>query len=204
MPDDNTENMVPISRLNAKQAKIEALEAKLANATATAGHSTAAVQAQLEEALAQVKSLKGEHKALIVAHAAEIGDLKRAGAEQLAMTSAGITDPDIADIARVRYARLDEKDRPDFAEWIAGDAKKDKVLAVLTAERAEASTADATDTAEDKTGTTLPKSTNTGAGATPAAGRSLDRSTFHTRLDQHLAKGEIAEAKALQAEYAGN
>ena len=194
-PEDDNDQMVPKSRLVAKQAKIEQLEAQLAASKTTAGAGAAAVQALLDAATGTIKTMKNEHKALVLAHATEVTGINTANTEMAALTAAGITDPDFADVARLRYSRLENPD--PFSEWIVGATKDDKVLSALTAERAESGDGNT----EAKT--TTRTSTNTGAGPTPGAGQIMTPAQFRTQQDALLNSGDIKGARELQAKFAG-
>ena len=196
----DNDQMVPISRLNAKQSKIEALEAQVASLKTTAGAGTAAVQVLLDEALASNKALKGEAKATATAHAAELTAVKVAGAENAALTAAGITNEKHVRIARMLYADSDDDKKGDFADWLPKAAASDDVLSVLLGETqaADADTVADTDTTDT---TAPPKSTNTGAGGTPAAGGALTMAAYNAQLDKHIAAGEKDKARDLQARW---
>ena len=198
---DESPDMIPRSRLTAKNEQISALTNELKAAKAAAAQFEAA-SGDAGAWKAKYEATRSELKAATEAHATEITGLKTAAAEQMAMSSAGITDPDIADIARARYAKLPEDSRPDFSDWITGDARKDKVLAILTAEQA-AEAEQPTDEPATEAEPVPRASTNSGAAPTPAAAAPSTRAEYHASLDAALRAGDTAKAREIQTAYAG-
>lgn len=132
-------DMVPKSRLDAKQRKIDALAVELA------------------EARKEHETLTGEFTAY-----------KATVSEDLTLVRAGIVDAEDAELVRFRWGKLPEKDRPAIADWVKDGAKEDRHLKHLFAQ-SEQKTAETAKTTETKPATPKPGSTNVGAKPDPAA-----------------------------------
>lgn len=90
--------------------------------------------ARVGELEAQVKDLE-KRGATVETLTSQVNDLKSqierdrsTWAEERAVYQAGITDPEAIDVARHLHARLPEKDRPAFADWLKS-AKEDPTKA---------------------------------------------------------------------------
>lgn len=104
---DPASNMVPISRLNTKIAKITELEAKV--------------------------SALEQHSASV---ATEFNTFRHAATESSTMMRGGVMDMEDQELVRWRYSRLPPEGRPDFAGWLQGEARSDRHLAHLFASSA--------------------------------------------------------------------
>lgn len=117
-----------LKRINAKQAKIEELQTALK----TANQATADLTAQLQK----VDPDKWERRIGRLVEERdtarnELSEFKAQTATKETMLTAGITDADDRDLVMWRYGRLDEKGRPDLADWLKESAKEDRHLSHL-------------------------------------------------------------------------
>jgi hypothetical protein len=129
---DGDEEMVKksvmLKRLSEKDTRIEALTADVATYKA-ASESVDADGLQAEVGRLQSRLDKAQTR--IETTEAEFSSYKANSTTEKAMMAAGVTDPEDMDLVRYRYGKLDEKSRPDLADWLSDGAKKDRHLSSM-------------------------------------------------------------------------
>ena len=129
---DGEEEMVKksvmLKRLSEKDTRIEALTADVATYKA-ASESIDADGLQAE--IGRLQSRLDKAQTRIETTEAEFSNYKANTTTEKAMMAAGVTDPEDMDLVRYRYGKLDEKSRPDLADWLSDGAKKDRHLSSM-------------------------------------------------------------------------
>lgn len=115
MSEENAEQKVPLSRLQSVIDSKRELEAKIKELSAEVERLTP-IAASVEEVTAALQAERD----------ARAEDSARWEA-RISFVGAGIEDADEMEIIRSRYEALPKKDRPSLSDWLAGDAKEDKI-----------------------------------------------------------------------------
>lgn len=192
MSEENVEQKVPLSRLQSVIDSKRELEAKIKELSAEVERLTP-IAASVEEVTAALQAERD----------GRAEDSARWEA-RISFVGAGIEDADEMEIIRSRYEALPKKDRPSLSDWLAGDAKEDKIASRFLKQPEQPAPEAAEAAAQPDPAPTQAEprvSTRNGTQPTPEAAGRMTKAQYEAALAGAKTREDVKQAMDL---YFGN